>query len=125
MIVFQANLIASILALSLITIGAIQFGLLGAIAGNIGYLLILLLYIFAARNLNIEPGSIGFWKGNYVLWYIGVITLSIILPESFITRVSVAIIASIVLAWSSPLAKDILTSLYQIGSKIHKKLATR
>lgn len=115
--VLRVNLLAAIVSLTLITVGAIQYGLMGAIVGNVGYLLILLLYIFAEHDLHIKPGSFGFWKEISFLWYLVVIGLSIILPTILVVRVFVALVTSLVLIWFTPLAKELLMSLPLIGSR--------
>jgi len=119
MTVFWINSAASILALSLIAVGAVHFDLKGAVAGNIGYVSILLLYIYAARNLNIRPGSVGFWKEHALAWYIVVLLLGMILPESFVIRIPLAIAALLALAWMTPLVRNLLLSLSFKVSKVH------
>jgi O-antigen/teichoic acid export membrane protein len=118
MTVLRINLLAAIVSLLLVTVGAIQYGLIGAIAGNMGYLLILLLYIFAAHNLNIRPGSFGFWKGHTFFWYLAVVGLSIIVPTILAARISVAVVASLLLIWLTPLAKELIMSLPLLGSRV-------
>jgi O-antigen/teichoic acid export membrane protein len=118
MTVFWVNLVASISALSLIAVGVVQFGLTGAVAGNIGYVSILFLYVFAARNLDIQPGSIGFWKEHSVAWYLAVFVLGITLPESFVIRIPAAIMALFVLAWMTPMVRNFLLSLSFSNSRV-------
>lgn len=117
MTVFRINLLAAIVSLVLITVGAIQYGLIGAIAGNMGYLIILLLYIFAAHNLSIRPGSFRIWRGSTFLWYLAVIGLSTIIPTILAARISVAVVASLVLIWLTPLAKELIMALPLLGSR--------
>jgi O-antigen/teichoic acid export membrane protein len=50
----RIQLISGILTLTLISLGASKFGLLGAIAGNIGFLLTWLMVFFGLKSLKIS-----------------------------------------------------------------------
>jgi O-antigen/teichoic acid export membrane protein len=73
------SLLSAVFSLTLIYIGATNFGLLGASFGNIGYLGTLFLPIFAMMKLNISLKNLARWLKFPILWFLTVVTLNILL----------------------------------------------
>lgn len=91
--------ISGITSLLLIYIGAATHGILGAILGNTGYILTLLLNVFGLRNLNLPFKAFFTWLKFPILWFICVITLYIILPKHPHINLTLVILADIILIW--------------------------
>lgn len=94
------QLASGILALVLITIGAIKFGLLGAVVGNVGFILTWLMIFLGMKQLKL---SIYFWLKCLLfpmLSFLICILLSFWTSSNFNLEVSIAVIhTTILVSW--------------------------
>ncbi|NTW01026.1 MAG: oligosaccharide flippase family protein [Oscillochloris sp.] len=90
---------AGVGTLLLIALGGTMFGLPGALAGNAGYMLTLLLNVVARRKLSLPADLWMRWLRFPLLWFAGVILLSLVLPTELLVRVTLSCVSGAVLIW--------------------------
>jgi O-antigen/teichoic acid export membrane protein len=74
------QLLSGSFSLLLISLGASQFGLLGAIVGNAGYLGVWFLNLVAMRKLNIPLGRWSRWLSYLLIWFALSAAVSFFIP---------------------------------------------
>jgi O-antigen/teichoic acid export membrane protein len=82
------TLSSAVVSLSLIFVGARYFGLLGAVAGNVGYLLTLVLIILGLRKVGTSLGHYVAWMAFPVLGLVAALLVGLFLQDHFWWRVS-------------------------------------
>ena len=78
--------LSSITSILLLVVGTKVFGLIGAIAGNAGYILTLLMNFFGMRNLKISWHEWSRWLQLPLVWFVICIALGILIPEKLALR---------------------------------------
>ncbi len=103
--------IGAIVSIISIGIGSIHFGLMGAIAGNGGYALIIFMTVFGMKFLNIPWRDWAGWLKIPGAWFICCCLVAVALPNSFSLRILVAIAQSVIflnlLIRSQKMGKDL------------------
>ncbi|MFS0516840.1 lipopolysaccharide biosynthesis protein [Nostoc sp. UIC 10607] len=94
------QLLGSFLSLGLIAIGAYNFGLIGAILGNLGYLTTFLVTVFGMKRLSVSYTLWFKWLWLPLIWFFIVVLLSFQLPNDYIVRCIICSIqTTIILTW--------------------------
>lgn len=86
-------------ALLLIAVGGMLFGLPGALAGNAGYILSLLLNRSARRRLALEPGLWERWLRLPFIWFGCVSLIGVVAPPEPLLRLTLFGVATLLLVW--------------------------
>jgi O-antigen/teichoic acid export membrane protein len=96
MISYVAN---AFVALTLIVIGTSKFGLLGALLGNIGFLLSWSMLFFGMTKLNLSKW---FWLKHLkfpLAWFVVFITIAIATSSNFILSTSISVLETVAFAY--------------------------
>jgi O-antigen/teichoic acid export membrane protein len=76
------NLVSGVFALTLIAIGAMQYGLVGAVAGNAGYGLSLLFVYAGFRTVHVPLRAWLVWLALPLAWFVSVLGVNIVFAEN-------------------------------------------
>ncbi|MGF1934796.1 MAG: lipopolysaccharide biosynthesis protein [Nostoc sp. ChiQUE02] len=94
------QLLGSFSSLGLIAIGAYNFGLTGAIIGNLGYLTTFLVTVFGMKRLSVSYTLWFQWLWFPLIWFFIVVLLNFQLPNDYLVRCIICSIQiAILMAW--------------------------
>ncbi len=113
------QLLGSFSSLLLIAIGAYNFGLIGAIIGNFGYLSTFLVTVFGMKRLSLPYHLWLKWLRFPLLWFLIITLLNINIPDNYILRLALFVIQScIIIIWFANINME---TLYIIRKKFTAK----
>jgi O-antigen/teichoic acid export membrane protein len=91
------QLLAGFISLLLITIGAYQFKLYGAILGNSGYLLTLLVNLNAMKKISLPKYLWVKWLSFPIAWYICFVLINLAIPSNIYWTIITVFLQNIIL----------------------------
>ncbi|MBE9001635.1 oligosaccharide flippase family protein [Nostoc sp. LEGE 12447] len=94
------QLLSSFVSLGLITIGAYNFGLTGAILGNFGYFTAFLVTVFGMKRLSVSYYLWFKWLWFPLIWFFMVVLVNFKLPNDYLVRYTILMMqTTIILIW--------------------------
>jgi O-antigen/teichoic acid export membrane protein len=119
------HLLGSFSSLLLIAIGSYNFGLVGAILGNSGYLTTLLVTVFGMKRLSIPAYLYFKWLLFPILWFSTVLIINFLIPKNYTIQFTVFLIQNtILLLWLAKTHKGTMSLILSryANSKKNAKL---
>lgn len=94
------QMMGALAALLLIGVAATKLGLIGAVAGNAGYLITWLLIVLGMKHLDIAPQLWSGWIAFPLIWFLGSVLVGAILPGSVALRILITVLeVAVLFSW--------------------------